>query len=74
MGPELKAGQGEGEIIGTQPGKEEESTRRAPHLREPPKERSVASRLFVGISDMTGGIGANQVIKTLKGGKSPQEI
>ena len=39
VGPELKAGQGEGEIIGTQPGKEEESTRRAPHLREPPKER-----------------------------------
>ena len=39
VGPELEAKLGEGEITGTKSGKEEGSTRRAPHLREPPKER-----------------------------------
>ena len=39
VGPEHEATQGEAKVDGTKSGKEEESTRRAPHLREPPKER-----------------------------------
>ena len=39
VGPEREATQGEVKVEGTKSGKEEGSTRRAPHLREPPKER-----------------------------------
>ena len=39
MGPKLKAGLEEADVKGTKSGKEEGSTRWAPHLREPPKER-----------------------------------
>ena len=37
--PEQEAGMGEAIEEGTKSSKEEGSTRRAPHLREPPKER-----------------------------------
>ena len=39
VGPEHEATQGEAKVEGTKSGKEEGSTRQAPHLREPPKER-----------------------------------
>ena len=39
VGPKLEAKLGEGEITRTKSGKEEGSTRRAPQLREPPRER-----------------------------------
>ena len=39
VAPEHEATQGEAKVEGTKSGKEEGSTRQAPHLREPPKER-----------------------------------
>ena len=38
VGPEHEAAQGKAKVEGTKSGKEEGPTRRAPHLREPPKE------------------------------------
>ena len=39
VGPEYEATQGETKVEGNKSGKEEGSTRQAPHIQEPPKER-----------------------------------